>query len=483
MYEKRVRIFIIASLAMLAVLLLRLIQMQLLADSRLQDEIAALKAQWHRQKQLKTVRGRILDRRGRVLAADVPRFQLRINYQLTRFLDSRVVEARRSEVADDQTGEALEAFDRTVAARAARLNALIAKCAKFGPTEEEISARIAAINDKRWDLRTYLAWLRHEPDPNLVASYDSVNNIPLSEARTDFERRVPDGRRRDALIIRVDDIPSMYADHWLLDLETEDAIFAAQLEFMDVNEVTIQPQGHRSYPYGSVAAQTIGWVAPASQDYQKALFEHDRLASYLQGDVCGMRGVEYVCESILRGRRGERVLDIDRQVIREVEAEFGRDVTLTLDIDLQQRLETLLAEPGVNPEYYDASMAAVVLDIPSGDILAMISLPAFDLNDARSRYDDLLGDPNNPLTNRCLYGLYPPGSVVKPVVLVAGLESGQITPATIINCPAQPAPPGWPNCWIWRKSHIGHDNQWSNNARNAIRGSCNIYFSHLADDL
>jgi penicillin-binding protein 2 len=71
--------------------------------------------------------------------------------------------------------------------------------------------------------------------------------------------------------------------------------------------------------------------------------------------------------------------------------------------------------------------------------------------------------------------------VVKPVILVAGLQTGLITPDEIISCPSRPAPQGWPNCWIFRGSRIGHDTYWANYARNAIKGSCNIYFSRLAD--
>jgi len=68
------------------------------------------------------------------------------------------------------------------------------------------------------------------------------------------------------------------------------------------------------------------------------------------------------------------------------------------------------------------------------------------------------------------------------VVLIAGLESGVITPEESISCPAAEPPAGWPRCLIWRQSKTtGHDQMWTNNARNAIKGSCNVYFSHLAD--
>jgi penicillin-binding protein 2 len=67
------------------------------------------------------------------------------------------------------------------------------------------------------------------------------------------------------------------------------------------------------------------------------------------------------------------------------------------------------------------------------------------------------------------------------LILIAGLESGKITPEKSISCLAQKAPRNWPSCWLYNKHSLGHDGRWENNARNAIRGSCNIYFSQLAD--
>ena len=90
MYDRRAKIFIIVSVLLLSVCVLRLIQIQLLSSSRVQDDIAELKRQRGLSKQLKTLRGRILDREGRVLAADEPRFQLSIEYKLSCFDSSKL---------------------------------------------------------------------------------------------------------------------------------------------------------------------------------------------------------------------------------------------------------------------------------------------------------------------------------------------------------------------------------------------------------
>lgn len=485
MYTKRVKIFICISLAPLLVCVLRLVQMQLLADSRLREDIDRLREQRNLSKPLRTIRGRILDRKDRVLAADIPQFQICIDYQLTRFFDDRVVEIMKEKAAAEATNPSLYDFIALVDTKRKDIEQIIKECTGFGLSVEEVESRIERINDGIWDLRTFLAWARNRPDPNLIAEYGGLISVPLSRAVADFQRQFPDRARRDERIAKVADLPEMNKKQPLLELRTEDDIFRAQVEFMDINEVEILPKGHRYYLYGSVAAQTIGWVGPATQESDKDLFKNDRLARYLKGEVCGREdGVEYVCEPILRGRRGELVIDIDGRLVRDTEADFGDDVTLTLDIELQRQIEDYLTNPQLNPNYA-APSAAVVIQIGSGDILALVSVPTFDLNYARYDYGKLLNDPNGPLFNRAINPQYPypPGSSVKPVILIAALEEELTTPDEIISCPAQPAQRGWPNCWIWRQHNAGHDWYWENNARNAIKGSCNIYFSQIANRL
>ena len=480
MYDKRVKIFVIVIGLLLLVCVLRLVQMQLLADSSLQDAIAEL--QQGKAHQLKTVRGRILDRKGKVLAVDEPRFQLCIEYKLSRFLDQRVARARLLRAAKQNNAEAaLPKVQKELQAGLENLQQVIEKCTRFGHERAEIEQKIKNINDRMWNLRTFVAWVRNGPDPNIVDKYGKeINSVPLSEAIADFARKFPDEDERLLLVGKVADVTEMGTTQPLLELETDDDIFAAQVEFLDFDAVEILPGARRFYPFGSLSAQTIGWVGPATGSYRN-LFENDRLASYLEDEVCGKRpGVEYVCEAILRGKRGELVYDIDRQLISRTETQFGKDVTLTLDIQLQQRIENYLASYPHDPNCGPGT-AAVVIDAGTGDILALVSMPVFDLNRARFDYDSLVKDSNEPLINRAICAQYPPGSVIKPVILIAALESGKITPDEIINCPAQKAPTGWPSCWIYNRYHIGHSDNWSNNARNAIRGSCNIYFSQLAD--
>ena len=92
-------------------------------------------------------------------------------------------------------------------------------------------------------------------------------------------------------------------------------------------------------------------------------------------------------------------------------------------------------QPRKNPDYCQAGMAAAVIDVATGDILALVSLPTYDLNSARNNCDDLRIDANHPLTNRAIDYLYAPGSAVKPLILIAALETGLIAAEEPIELP------------------------------------------------
>jgi penicillin-binding protein 2 len=363
------------------------------------------------------------------------------------------------------------------------LEQIIQKCTYFGFERADIENRIKTINNETWNSRTFLAWRRNHLDQNILKKYNNqITNIPASVATEDFKKKEPNKDRRFLLTAKVDDIPDIDRNRPLLELKTDDDVFTAQFEFLNIDGISILPKAYRFHPYGSAAAQTIGWVGPATQKEDIKLFEDDKLLSYLSDEVCGREdGAEYVYESVLRGRRGEVVYDIDRELINRTETQFGKNVTLTLDIELQQRIEEYLADCIYNPNC-KTPIAAAVIEVASGDILALVSTPNFDLNRARYDYGALQRDPNEPLRNRAINKQYPPGSVIKPLILIAGLETGKNTADEVISCPAKKAPKGWPSCWLYNKyPWTGHDDKWENYARNAIKGSCNIYFSRLAN--
>jgi penicillin-binding protein 2 len=407
-----------------------------------------------------------------------------IDYKLSCFLDERVRQGKLLRAAEEtEPDKAVSKTADEIRTKLDDLEQIINKCAQFKAVETpEIKDEIKRINDLVWNGRMFQAWRRKFPNSEVFENYESIISIPISEAIADFKKKLPDPVKLIQLVNEID-IAEMHNSWPLLELRTDDDIFAAQFEFIQTDGIEILPKAQRFYPYGTAAAQTIGWVGPATQQQDKELFANDRLSSYLSGETCGREdGVEYVCETILRGRRGERIYDIDNQLISRTDTQFGKDVSVTLDIELQQRIENYLArykhDPNCGP-----GMSAVIIDVAASDILALVSLPLFDLNRARYDYDTLAFDPDKPMINRAINKQYPPGSVVKPLILIAGLESGKITPEQIISCPAKDVPK--PTCLQFTRFHSCHDWKWENSggnkARNAIKGSCNIYFSRLAD--
>ena len=166
---------------------------------------------------------------------------------------------------------------------------------------------------------------------------------------------------------------------------------------------------------------------------------------------------------------------------------------MSLDIELQEEIENFLSSQDTETPR-PAGIGTAILDVATGDILALVSVPVYDLNlvrqnyelyAVRQNYEDILYAPSAPMTNKALYKLYPPGSVIKPFILIAGLEEKKINTTQIIPCPYQVNENG-PDCWLFKLGGC-HDWKWQNEggniARNAVKGSCNIYFSRLADRL
>ena len=155
----------------------------------------------------------------------------------------------------------------------------------------------------------------------------------------------------------------------------------------------------------------------------------DPFARYRADEDRGITGAERAAESLLRGRRGQKVLDRDGNIILSemIEAENGRDVALTIDVALQARLYRLMHETvGKIPESNGG--AIVVLDVPTREVLALVSYPAYDPNRFDELYASLRDDTEHlPLRFRAIANRYAPGSTIKPLACLTGLTSGVIT--------------------------------------------------------
>ncbi len=210
--------------------------------------------------------------------------------------------------------------------------------------------------------------------------------------------------------------------------------------------VEISQEQERTYTNNSLASSIIGIIGPMyAEDY--AELKNDPDYNYAMNDYIGKSGIELAYEEELRGQKGTLVVtqNSDGDIVESevvTEAETGHTVRLTIDIYFQELVSNLLADHIANSSvssagYTPMAGAAVVMDTTTGEILAAVNYPSYDLNTYNAMYDELSDEdlhPEQPLLDRCFYQIYRPGSTFKTVVATAGLESGQITRSSTYTC-------------------------------------------------
>lgn len=231
----------------------------------------------------------------------------------------------------------------------------------------------------------------------------------------------------------------------------------------------------RNYAYPGYASHILGQVGkiPAER------WEEYKALGYKINDTVGISGCEAAFEEYLRGIDGVRVVveDSNGNIVDsyvEKEPVAGKDVYLTIDIDLQIAAEKGLAK---NVDIIgDARAGALTaLDPDSGEVLALASYPSYDLATYNRDYNSLIKNPANPLYNRALDGLYTPGSTFKVGMVAAGIDSEIFTSSTCVFCGGQYTyyDDYQPKCWIYPDRHNDV------NAAYALQVSCNCYFYEL----
>ncbi len=229
----------------------------------------------------------------------------------------------------------------------------------------------------------------------------------------------------------------------------------------------------RYYPLGSQAAHVIGYVGRIDE----AELQRIDLAQYAGISHTGKTGVERSYEDLLRGQAGYQQVETNAQgrILRSLEQQApvpGKNLYLSLDIRLQAVAEQAL-------EGHNGALVAI--DPRSGEVLALASMPVYDLNPFvngidRASYKALSNSPDRPLFNRALRGIYPPGSTIKPFTALAGLATRVINPRTVFNCGGAYHLPGQSHvfrCW----NHRGHG---AVSLDKGITQSCDVYFYNVA---
>jgi penicillin-binding protein 2 len=255
----------------------------------------------------------------------------------------------------------------------------------------------------------------------------------------------------------------------------------ARLEFNapDLPGVFIDLGQSRDYPEGELMSHIIGYTGRVADE---DLNGRDDPVLQLATMRFGKKGAERSLEDDLRGRAGALQVEVNAvgRVVRELdrtEGQPGANALLTIDLELQKYANEKLKEQQAGSEHQSGSV--VVMDVITGDILAMVSQPGFDPNMfargiTQTEWRDLLDNPERPLNNKAIGGAYPPGSTYKMVTALAGLDSKAIEPWTVLPCNGLIELGDIKfHCWL-KGGHGGL------NVQGAIAASCDCFFYEAA---
>ncbi len=410
--------------------------------------------------ELVAARGEILDRNGRAIVSSRTAYNVYIlsNRQRT----------------DERLNKTIYNLYRTVTTASSNVTSIIPVEEKSG----EYSFTISGEEAKKW--KTDNGFKAEDSAKKVMEElikrysiekddYSKADCISIAATRLNMIKR---GFSSTSPYLFADDVPI-----------GEIAIIKEQADsFPDVSIIT---QPVRDYPYGSLASHILGRVGVVSATE----YEENKNNGYNINSQIGKSGIEKLMESYLRGENGGGSVEQSsggRSIGQIVETApvKGRNVSLTIDLDMQIACEKALEETIRNisssaegpKEGRDADAGSiVVIDVNTGDILAIASYPSYEIKTFTTEYNNLLNNKANPLFNRALAGTYAPASTFKPLVGIASLEEGIITSDEEILDTGkythfsdyQPA------CWIYNQSGGTHG---FINVAEAIRDSCNVFF-------
>jgi cell division protein FtsI/penicillin-binding protein 2 len=531
MFQRRLLLLLMGVVAAIAVLGLQAARVTIVEGSQWLEtaESTLVQSDW-----TPTTRGRILDRKRRVLAQDQPSFDVMVDYRLITGewaeLEARGIARRenRDEWPKLSAIQRAELVDRYAVLYREQLDALWSDLADAsGIDREEIERRKTAIKSEVQSLAGHLwsEWRerRWEELNRDVGPGGAAVEVTLA----DVSRPIREQRMQHPLIVGIDDSRSLrvrlIAERYegislrlsgqrsypfeVVDVEVDMSTFPPPLREDGVREVTVR----------GVATHAIGWMrdldrVPANEplDTQRRPLREPKTGAidrghYRPGDLVGGSGIEASREDILRGLRGREVRHLDTGEVEFTPSQPGQDVFLTIDIQLQARIQAVLdPELGLarvqpwhhpNSEYpvpdgTDLAASVVVLDVESGDVLAMVTTPSFTREDLQVRPEWVFGDEvARPHLNRAVSVPYEPGSIVKPLVLAAAVSAGVHSLGTLIDCHGHfledPRTPRL-RCWGWRPdegrfhTHTGFFGR-GLYADEALGSSCNIYFYTLGE--
>lgn len=445
MFERRLKIILVLACVVVVVLICRLFQLQVLQGRefrRMADEALISPVQY-----LPPLRGRILDRVGRVLAADEPSHDVVVHYGVLA-MDEDYLSLVARRIRDSEPG-----WSRASAAT----------------LQTEVRSRVVQM----WQV---LARVSDEPMARLIGRRDSICEAIESLRRHVWQKRRELGYDEafQKLHLKEEEL-----FHPVLRDVTPQQRTTIEVELAGMPFVRIEPSVRRTWRSGADPfCHILGRIGQVSaEQIENDPARADWLRAYRAGDEVGVSGIERLAEQTLRGTRGldERFLDGSLREHRP--PQDGNDVRLTLDGDLQKRIGTIL-EAAVAASPASTGASCVVLDVATREVLALVSVPTYGWDALRTSYDKLRDDAiRRPLLFRAVQEEYQPGSILKPAALLAGFAHDLVDPEHSEFCDGAlvPGVDKW-HCWTHWIGMPGHGEV---DAETAILQSCNVYFYHL----
>jgi len=502
MFHRRLLLLMVAVLVLVSGVAAQLVRLSVLeGERRLADAEAVLST----RKLLPTVRGRIVDIKGRVIAEDAPSNDIEVDYEVITG-DWAYQQARRDayrQHRDDWGRLSFENREQLIAkARTpydAQLEALWSAICEAGEiTREELETRKAAIirhiqsvRSEVWDRRSR----RRATEKSGTPALDDVAIRIREETRSHPLLRSVE----PAVALRFrkleDELPGLTvapSKRRLYPLRR--AVVGVSYENMPTplrsnerREVTVDDFGDRI-----IGAMRNVWAEDVDErqggrPYRRADGSID-LGGYRPGDRIGLRGVEYSQEQRLRGRRGVIVKNLETGDTDRTPPAPGDSVQITLDMHLQARIQALL-DPSVGlmrvqdwhrnedlPVGTPLNGSVVVMAVDTGHVLALVTSPAGpddDLDDG-----DWPDEYDQPLVNRPVSAVYPPGSTLKPIVYAIAASKRAVQHDQHYVCAGHlyPEKPNSFRCWGWRPLQGKYHTHGDIGPASAIAQSCNIYF-------
>ncbi len=519
MFERRMLLVGIAMLVMMGAMAARLFSLTVVYGT---DNLSVAQSRLDHSVLLPTVRGAVTDRKGRVLAESVPSYDLAVEYGAINgaWGDARAVAAARQE-----TGKAawnkLAVAERKARAQAKRAlldaeleSVLEEVCRITGNTRGELDARLGDIRMQveRMANAVWEKQLDNERERYGEDAEETVKRHPIAEQAephvvfTQLETKAAFELRKLA-----DAHPGIFEV-----LDGTRRVYPWRDLTVTIDRSTlprpVRGAAMRLEVHG-VADHVVGAVREevwhedlVRRPLRNRLGVVTDLGGYRAGrDMIGSSGIERTYDDWLRGLRGRITEQSDEGTAQRTEPVHGKDIQLTLDIALQARVQALFdpklglarvqqwhygwlkdgaPKPTLLPYLSPLNGAAVVIDVDSSEILAMVSWPTVAAGEEMNSGERAMREPG---LNRAIAVSYPPGSIIKPFVYVGAVRGGAFPVDGTVDCNGYFFGPKDPfgRCWIYRPQNTPktHTEQLHRalDVRDGLRVSCNIFFFTVAD--